>query len=90
MVFSRHLKYHGRSDVVFGKAHLRNAKLLQEFADHLPDFVSNHDKSVAFMEDLFGEDNLWTTLQGNLWNSLREDTPYPGQVAHFRGLLHGT
>ncbi len=85
VVFLRYHKYHGRADVVFGKEHLRNANLLQEFASCLPDFISviNHDESMKFMEDLVREDGLWTTLQDNLWNTLREDTPIPDKLSVF-------
>jgi len=85
VVFLRHHKYHGRADIVFGKEHLRNANLLQEFASCLPDFISvtNHDESMKFMEDLVREDGLWTSLQDNLWNALREDTPLPDKLRIF-------
>lgn len=88
MVFLHHPKYHNRGDVVFGKEHLRNADLLQEFASCLPDFVSdrtdtNHDKSMEFMEDLVRKDGLWTILQDNLRNALREDSPIPDKLRIF-------
>ena len=85
MVFSRHHKYHGRADLVFGKEHLRDANLLQEFASCLPEFVSvtSHDESMKFMEDLISKDDLWTSLRGNLWKALREDCPIPEKLRIF-------
>jgi hypothetical protein len=85
VVFLCRQKYHCRTDLVFGKEHLRNAILLQEFASCLPDFISatNHGESMKFMEDLISEDGLWTTLQGHLWTALREDIPIPDKSRIF-------
>jgi len=84
MVFRDHDKYHSKADLVFGKDHLRNAELFRAFANCLPDFVvKNPGKSMVFMEDLVCHDYLWTTLQVNLWNSLRSDRPIPAKLRFF-------
>jgi hypothetical protein len=85
MVFFCRHKYHCRTDLVFGKEHLRNASLLQEFASSLPDFISatSQDESMKFMEELISEDGLWATLQGHLWTASREDSPIPDKSRVF-------
>ena len=84
MVFLDHPEYHSRADVVYGKEHLRNSDLLIAFAICLPDFVAkNPETSMAFMEDFVNHDDLWTTLQVNLWNSLRSDSLIPDKLRVF-------
>ncbi|KAI9440831.1 hypothetical protein H4582DRAFT_2074645 [Lactarius indigo] len=85
VVFLNHHKYHGRAEIVFGKEHLRNPNLLQEFASCLPGFISvtDHYESTKFMEGLIREDGLWTCLKDNLLNALREDVPIPEKLRIF-------
>jgi Family of unknown function (DUF6535) len=85
MVLLHHPEYHSRADVVYGKEHLRNSDLLIAFATCLPDFVAKNSEkdSMTFMEDLVNHDSLWTTLQVNLWNSLRSDNPIPDKLRVF-------
>ena len=79
MVFSGRPKYHSRADVVFGKEYLRNGDLLEAFAQCLPDFIANNSPDVCMgvMEKVVKHDNLWTSLQVNLWNTQRFDCPIP-------------
>ncbi|KAI9458337.1 hypothetical protein BJY52DRAFT_1269150 [Lactarius psammicola] len=71
-VFQDHPQYRNRADLVFGKDHLRNPDLFRAFAICLPDFVTKHpEESVGLMEGLVCYDNLWTSLQVHLQNSLR-------------------
>jgi hypothetical protein len=85
MVFSGHPKYHSRADVVFGKESLRNSDLLEAFAHCLPDFISKNPSELCknFMETLVREDDLWTSLQVNLWNAQRSDSPTPEKLRIF-------
>ncbi|KAI9442075.1 hypothetical protein BJY52DRAFT_1318691, partial [Lactarius psammicola] len=84
MVFQDHRRYRSKADLVFGKDHLRNPDLFRAFANCLPDFVTKHpDKSVGFMEGLVCYDNLWSSLQVNLWNSLRSNTFIPDKLRVF-------
>jgi hypothetical protein len=85
MVFSGHLKYRNRADVVFGKEHLRNGDLLEAFAHCLPDFIWNNSPEVCrdFMEKVIRDDDLWTSLQVNLWNIQRSDSPTPDKLRVF-------
>ena len=84
-VFSGHTKYHDRADIVFGKEYLQNGDLLEAFADCLPEFISNHPPEVCkeFMEEVVRNDNLWTSLQVNLWNAQRSDSPTPDKLRVF-------
>ncbi len=79
MVFSGHPKYHNRADVVFGKEYLGNSDLLEAFAHCLPDFIADNSKSPevcrGFMEKVVRNDDLWTSLQVNLWNTRKSDSP---------------
>jgi hypothetical protein len=85
MVFSGHPKYHNRADVVFGKEYLRNGSLLEAFAYCLPDFISNNSRETSrdFMEKVVRHDDLWTSLQVNLWNAERSDSPAPDKLRVF-------
>ena len=85
MVFSGHPKYHSRADVVFGKESLRNSDLLEAFAHCLPGFISKNPSELCkdFMETLVREDDLWTSLQVNLWNAQRSDSPTPEKLRIF-------
>ena len=85
VVFSGHPKYYSRADVIFGKEYLRNSNLLEAFAHCLPGFISKNNLEVCkdFMETLVCEDGLWTSLQVNLWNAQRSDSPNPEKVRIF-------
>jgi hypothetical protein len=85
MVFSGHPKYHNRADVVFGKEYLRNGDLLEAFAHCLPDFITKYSSEECrnFMEKVVGEDHLWTSLQVNLWDAQRSDSPTPDKLRVF-------
>ena len=85
MVFSNHPKYRDRADVVFGKEDLRNGDLLEAFAQSLPVFISNNPPKVArdYMEKVVRHDDLWTSLQVNLWNNQRSDSPTPDKLRVF-------
>ena len=85
MVFSGHPKYHSRADFVFRKGSLRNGDLLEAFAHCLPGFISKNSPEVCrdFMENVIREDDLWTSLQVNLWNTQRSDSPTPDKHRVF-------
>jgi len=84
-VFSSHPKYRSRADVVFGKEYLRNRDFLDAFAQCLPDFITNNSPNVCtdVMENVVNYDNLWTSLQANLWNTQRSDLPIPDKLRIF-------
>ena len=86
LLFSDHPKYHNRPDVVFGKEYLRNGDLLEAFAHCLPGFISKNTPEVCrdFMESVIREDDLWTSLQVNLSNTQRSDSPTPGVHRVFK------
>jgi hypothetical protein len=75
MLLSDHPKCHNRPDVVFGKEYLRNSDLLEAFAHCLPGFISKNPPEVSrdFMEKVVRYDDLWVSLQVNLWNTQRSD-----------------
>jgi hypothetical protein len=87
MVFSSHpdSEYHNRVEVVFGEEYLRNGDLLEAFADCLPVFISKHSRKVCrdFMEKVVRHDDLWTSLQENLWNTQKSDSPTPEKLRVF-------
>lgn len=85
MVLSGHPKYHNRADVVFGKEYLRNGDLLKAFAHCLPDFISNNSPELCrkFIEKVIHRDDLWTSLQVNLWNAERSDSPTSDKLRIF-------
>ena len=84
MVFQDHPKYCCKTNLVFGKDHLRNPDLFRAFANCLPDFVTKHpEESMEFMEGLVCDDYLWTSLQVNLWNSLRSNCFIPTKLRIF-------
>jgi hypothetical protein len=85
MLFSGHPKYHNRPDVVFGKDYLRNSDLLEAFAHCLPGFISKNPPELCrdFMEKVVSDDDLWTSLQVNLWNTQRSDSPTPDKHRVF-------
>ena len=87
MVFSSHpeSEYHNSVEVVFGKDYLRNGDLLEAFADCLPHFISKHSSEVCrnFMEKVVRHDDLWTSLQENLWDAQRSDSPAPEKLRVF-------
>ncbi|KAI0274257.1 hypothetical protein BGY98DRAFT_80659 [Russula aff. rugulosa BPL654] len=85
MVFSCLPKYHSRANVVFGKEYLRNGDLLEAFAQCLPDFIAKNPPDVCtnLMEKVVNRDNLWTSLQVNLWNTQRFESPIPDKLRIF-------
>src|SRR6266478_3739101 len=85
MAFSGHRKYHSRADVVFGKEYLRNEDLLEAFAHCLPDFIAKNSPEVCrdFMVKVIRHDDLWASLQVNLWNTQRSDRPTPDKLRVF-------
>ena len=84
MVFSVHTNFHNRA-VVFGKEYLRNGDLLEAFARCLPHFISDNPPKVCreFMEKVVCRDNLWTSLQANIWNAQKSDSPIPDKLRVF-------
>jgi hypothetical protein len=87
MVFSSTPKYHNRAYVVFGKEYLRNGDHLEAFAECLPDFIASTPPEVCtgVMEKIVNRDNLWTSLQVNLWNTQRSGSPIPDKLRVFEG-----
>jgi hypothetical protein len=85
IVFSDHPRYHSRANVMFGKEYLRNGDLLEAFAYCLPDFIANHSSEVCrdLMEKVIRHDELWTSLQVNLWNTQRSERPTPDKLRAF-------
>ena len=84
MVFQDHPQYRSTADLVFRKDHLRNPDLFRAFANCLPDFVTKHpEKSVELMEGLVCYDNLWSSLQVNLRNSLQSNSFVPDKLRVF-------
>jgi len=85
MVFSGRPKYNSRANVVFGKEYLRNRDLLEAFAQCLPDFIAKNSSDVCtdVMEKVVNRDNLWTSLQVNLWDTQRSDCPIPDKQRIF-------
>ena len=77
MVFSDHLEYHSRTDIVFGREYLQNSDLLQAFAYCLPEFIATNPPEVGrrFMEDIVNRDGLWTSLLIGLSITERSDSP---------------
>jgi len=84
MAFSGHDKYRNRADIVFGKEYLRNSDLLEAFAQCLPSFIMNSPEDCRdFMENVVRNDDLWTSLQVNLWNTQKSDSPTPDKLRVF-------
>ena len=85
LAFSNHPEYHGRADVIFGREHLLNGDLLKAFACSLPDYIASTtpDERQKFMEDIVCKDDLWTSLEVNLWNAQRADLPTPDKARVF-------
>jgi hypothetical protein len=85
MVLSSHPKYRNRVGLMFGKEHLRSSSLLEAFAHCLPGFISNNSPEVCreFMEKVVRHDDLWTSLQVNLWNAQTSDIPTPDKIRVF-------
>jgi hypothetical protein len=85
MVFSNHPKYRNRVDVEFGKEDLRNGDLLEAFAHCLPNFILSNTPEVRgdLMEKVIRDDDLWTSLQVNLENTQKSDSPTPDRLRVF-------
>jgi hypothetical protein len=82
LVFSHHPEYHGRVDVMFGGKYPLHGDLLKAFARCLPDYIAciPLDERRKFMENIVCEDDLWASLQVNLWNAQRTDLPTPDKL----------
>jgi hypothetical protein len=85
MVFLGHPKYYGRANVVFGKEQLQNSDLMEAFASCLPIYIDNitQDERRRFMEGMVCDDDLWTSLQVNLWNAMQLEGPVPHKLNTF-------
>jgi Family of unknown function (DUF6535) len=85
MLFSNHPMYRNTVDIVFEDEDLRNADLLEAFAQCLPVFISNNSPEVCrdFMEKVVRHDDLWNSLQANLWNAQWSDCPTPDKLRVF-------
>lgn len=85
MVFSAHLEYHSRTDIVFGREYLWNGDLLQAFAHCLPDFIASNPPEVSrrFMEDIINRDGLWTNLLTGLSITEWSNSPLPYRIRVF-------
>jgi hypothetical protein len=85
LAFSDHSEYYNRADVVFWKQHLRDGDLLKAFAHCLPDYIDKvpQEEGKEFMEGIVCDDDLWTSLQVNLWNAQRSDHPTPDKHRIF-------
>lgn len=70
-------KYHDRATVVFGKEQLQHSDLMEAFASCLPTYIDKipQGERRKFMEDMIREDDLWTSLQVNLWNAVESRVP---------------
>ena len=88
LAFSSHPGYHNRADLVFGEEHLRNPDLLESFAYCLPGYIASiPEKRRKYMEDMVSKDDLWISLQVNLWNAQRSDRPTPDKLRVFEDCL---
>jgi hypothetical protein len=85
MVVSAHPKYRNAADVVFGKEHIQNGDLLEAFAHCLPEFISSNSSEVRrnFMKKVVRDDDLWTSLQVNLFNTQGSDSTTPHKFRVF-------
>jgi Family of unknown function (DUF6535) len=84
MLFSSHPTYRNMVDA-FEDEDLRNGDLLEAFAHCLPVFISNSSTEVCrdFMEKVIRHDDLWDSLQANLWNAQWSDSPTPDKLRVF-------
>jgi hypothetical protein len=83
-VICDHPKFHSNPDGVFEKEHLRKSDVFMAFANCFPAFISqNPEKIMGFVEDLVYYDELWTTLQAILSNSVQSDSPTPEKLRIF-------
>ena len=85
MVFLGHPKYHGRVNVIFGKEQLQNSDLMEAFASCLPIYIDKipQDERRKFMEGMVCDDDLWTSLQVNLWNAVQLESRVPHKLHTF-------
>jgi hypothetical protein len=85
MVFLHHPRYYGRADVVFGKEQLQNSDLMEAFASCLPGYIDiiSQDERRDFMEGMVCDDDLWTSLQVNLWKAVHLESSVPGKQRIF-------
>jgi hypothetical protein len=86
LAFLEHPEYHSRADVIFGKERLWKGDLLEACARCLPDYISkvSTEKGMEFMEGIVADDDLWTSLQVNLWNAQRSYHPTPDKLRIFK------
>ena len=84
IMFSGHTKFHNRA-VVFEKEYLQNGNFLEAFACNLPHFISDNPLKVCrdLMEKAVRHDDLWTSLQVNICNAQRSDSPIPDKLRVF-------
>jgi hypothetical protein len=85
MAFSGHPQYHSRADVVFGKEHIWNngsSRSLCALSTRLYR-KDPPEQRKEFMEGMVCHDDLWTSLQVNLWNAQRSDSPTPSKLRVF-------
>ena len=76
--------YYFRADLVFGKDHLRNPDLFRAFAKCLPVFLTKApEESAKLLMGLIRRNYLWTSLQGQLSNSLRPNNSVPAILRIF-------
>ncbi|KAI0272967.1 hypothetical protein BGY98DRAFT_1000415, partial [Russula aff. rugulosa BPL654] len=89
MVFSDHLEYHSRTDIVFGREYLQNSDLLQAFAHCLPEFIATNPPEVGrrFMEDIVNRDGLWTSLLTGLSITEWSDSPLSYWLRVFENVV---
>ena len=85
MVFLGHPRYYGRADVVFGKEQLQNSDLMEAFAFCLPGYIDKilQDERRNFMEAMVCDDDLWTSLQVNLWKAVHLESSVPDKQRIF-------
>ena len=84
-MFRGHSQYYGRADVVFCKEQLQNSDLMEAFAYCLPGYIGSIPQVERrnFMEDMVCEDDLWTSLQVNLWNAVDLESRVPDKQRIF-------
>ena len=58
---------------------------MEVFASCLPGYIAkiSQEERRGFMEGMVCDDDLWTSLQVNLWNAVRSDSPVPDKLRMF-------
>jgi hypothetical protein len=77
--------YRNTVEIVFEDEDLRTGDVLEAFALCLPIFISNNSPEVCrdLMEKVVRHDDLWTSLQVNLWNAQWSDSSVPDKLRVF-------